>query len=40
VEGERAMLKKTAVVGLAGLMLGVSPAAADSISDGTKVATT
>jgi hypothetical protein len=33
------MLKKTAVVGLAGLMLGVSPASADSISDGTTVAT-
>ena len=34
------MLNKAAAVGLAGLMLGVSPAAADSLSDGTKVATT
>jgi opacity protein-like surface antigen len=34
------MLKKAAVVGLTGLMLGVSPAAADSMSNGTTVALT
>jgi opacity protein-like surface antigen len=34
------MLKKTAVVGLAGLVLGVSPAAADSIDNGATVALT
>ena len=34
------MLKKAAVVGLAGLVLGVSPAAADSMSNGTTVALT
>jgi opacity protein-like surface antigen len=34
------MLKKAAVVGLAGLVLGVSPAAADSISDGSTAALT
>jgi opacity protein-like surface antigen len=34
------MLKKAAVVGLAGLVLGVLPAAADSMSNGTTVALT
>jgi len=34
------MLKKAAVVGLAGLLLGVSPAAADSMSNGSTVALT
>ena len=34
------MLKNTAVVGLAGLVLGVSPAAADSIDNGATVALT
>ena len=34
------MLKKAAALGVAGLMLGVSPAAAGSISDGTTVVLT
>jgi opacity protein-like surface antigen len=34
------MLKKAAVVGMAGLVLGVSPAAADSLSNGSTVALT
>jgi opacity protein-like surface antigen len=34
------MLKKAAVLGLAGLVLGVSPAAADSMSNGSTVALT
>jgi len=34
------MLKKTAVVGLAGLLLGVTPAAADSMDNGATVALT
>ena len=34
------MLKKAAVVGLAGLVLGVSPAAADSLSNGSTAALT
>jgi opacity protein-like surface antigen len=34
------MLKKTVVVGFAGLLLGGSPAAADSLSDGSTVAVT
>jgi opacity protein-like surface antigen len=39
-EGERVMLKKAAVVGIAGLMLGASPAAAASIGDAETVALT
>jgi opacity protein-like surface antigen len=39
-EGDRMRLKKAAVIGFTSLALGVSPAAADSINDGSTVALT
>jgi opacity protein-like surface antigen len=40
MEGDRMKLKKAAVIGLTGFALGVSPASADSIGDGSTVALT